>query len=337
MILEDRIIAFEYLRDYLLLLSQKPQFKILCQRAYENNNWFTKDSINYSLLSICSMIKGDSLRKFVASYKINDNRPKKVGVVVPSNLPFVGFYDFLCVLLSGNIYVGKLSKNNNIFIPFISDILIKHQPDFKKYIYMVDDFESIDVLIATGSNLTARYFKYKYASTTKIIRKNRVSVGVLNGLENTNDFEKIACDSYSYFGLGCRSISKIFIPRYFNLKSLKDTFSSFLSINDNANYMDNYNYQKSLFILNNIEFIDFDNLLLIESSDMHSPISVLYYQYYDDLDVLNEFLVNQSDQIQCIVSNDSGVNNAIHFGQAQKPTLFDFPDGVDVVKFLISS
>ncbi len=336
MILEDRIIAFEYLRDYLLLLSQKPQFEILCQRAYENNNWFTKDSINDSLLSICSMIKGDSLRKFVAIYNPND-RPKKVGVVVPSNLPFVGFYDFLCVILSGNIYVGKLSKNNNIFIPFISDILIKYQPDFKKYIDIVYEFKSIDMLIATGSNLTARYFNYKYASLAKIIRKDRVSVGVLNGLENTSDFEKIAYDVYSYFGLGCRSISKLFIPRQFNINKLKDAFSSFLSINSNSNYMDNYNYQKSLVTLNNTEFIDFDNLLLLESSDMHSPISVLYYQYYDDMDTLNKFLLSQSNQIQCVVAKDSAVSNSVYFGQAQKPTLLDFPDGVDVIKFLLSS
>ncbi|MAQ31871.1 MAG: acyl-CoA reductase [Flavobacteriales bacterium] len=336
MILEDRIIAFEYLRDHLLLLSQKPQFEILCQRAYENNNWFTKDSINYSLLSLCSMIKGESLRKFVAIYKTND-KPKKVGVVVPSNLPFVGFYDFLCVLLSGNIYVGKLSKNNNIFIPFVSEILIEYQPDFKKYIHIVDDFKTIDILIATGSNLTARYFNYKYANIAKIVRKDRVSVGVLNGLENTSDFEKIAYDIYSYFGLGCRSVSKLFIPRQFNINKLKDAFSSFLRFNSNANYMDNYNYQKSLFTLNNTEFIDFDNLLLFESNDLHSPISVLYYQYYDDMDALNKFLLNQSHQIQCIVANDSCVNSAMCFGQAQQPTLFDFPDGVDVMKFLFSS
>jgi len=335
MILEDRVSAFQKLGDFFLNFKKESAFKSIFQEACDNNTWFTQPNIEYALFALGQMLRSDSLRTFLDSYPAN-NSVKKIGVVVPANIPLVGFYDFLYVLLSGNIFIGKLSKSNNILLPFIANQLCNFNPEFKKSILFKDLLTDIDLLIVTGDDNTAQYFDYTYSHLNKIIRRNRVSFGVINGLENDSAYRRLSNDVYRYFGLGCRSVSKLFIPRTFDLSRLIKPFHD-CEFMPNLDYLDNYNYQKSLCQMRDIDFLDFTTLLLVESSEIGAPISVLYYEYYDKIKDVNILLEKYGNKTQCIVSEDTRIQSSIFFGHAQKPTLCDFPDDIDVMNFIYSN
>jgi len=335
MILKDRVDTFKKLG----VIFSNPE-SMMCindtiELAYKNNSWFTADNIKFSLLALAKMLDRKQLILWVQSYNII-NQNKRIGVVVPSNIPFVGFYDFLCVLLSGNIFVGKLSSSNNILLPYLSKILIDINPDFKKYIFFEQDLKNIDLLIATGNNNSASYFHSKYSNLKKIIRHNRTSIGVVNGLETKRDYHNLQYDICTYFGLGCRSVSKLFIPKGFDFQKMKAVFDCSHILQSHSDYIDNYRYQKTLYKMNKVDFIDFHNLLLVESNEIESPVSVLYYQYYDHVNDVLSLLNKNSHHIQCVVSKDSAIQDSISFGSAQQPTLYNFPDGMDVMQFIVS-
>jgi len=335
MILKDRVDTFKKLGVIFSNLDNMTLLNDTINLAYENNSWFTSENIKFSLLALSKMLDGKQLTSWVQSYNII-NQNKRIGVVVPSNIPFVGFYDFLCVLLSGNIFVGKLSSSNNILLPYVSKIIIDINPDFKKYIFFEQDLKNIDLLIATGNNNSASYFHSKYANLKKIIRHNRTSIGVVNGLETKRDYHNLQYDIYTYFGLGCRSVSKLFIPKGFDFQKMKAVFDCSHIFQSHSDYIDNYRYQKTLYKMNKVHFIDFHNLLLVESNEIESPVSVLYYQYYDHVNDVLSLLTKDSHHIQCVVSKDSAIQDSISFGSAQQPTLYNFPDGVDVMQFIVS-
>ena len=245
MILGDRVIAFKKLGKLFLDFDNNNLFIDATERAELNNTWFTKRSIKYAFSSLGEMLKSDYLKKWIQSYEIK-NECKRIGVIVPSNIPLVGFYDFLCVLLSGNIFVGKLSSSNNVMLPFLSDILCKINPEFKSFIFFEKEMKNIDLLIATGNDNTADIFNSSYINYNKIIRRNRTSVAILDGLETNHEYKKLAYDIHMYFGLGCRNVSKLFIPRSFDIHNLKPLLNDFFESSSNVNYTDNYNYQKSI-------------------------------------------------------------------------------------------
>ena len=336
MIIKDRVIAFEKLKEFLLQSDLDSICNSILIEACNNNSWFTKSNIKYALLSLGYMLDSDSLNSFSSSYSMSD-RKKKIGVIVPSNIPLIGFYDFFCVLLTGNIFIGQLSSYNKILLPFIARLLCDFNPGFKNLIFFNDHLFDIDMLIVTGNDNTAQYFDYNYKNIPKLIRKHRTSVGVINGHEEMNNYVKLSEDIFRYFGLGCRNVSKLFIPRDFNLDKLKSSFCQQSVFSSNSGYMDNYRYQKVLCQLNGISYIDFKNLLLIESNEIDSPIAVLYYQYYDDISLLNNVFEKFNASIQCIVSEDKMIRDSINFGYTQQPTLYDFPDGVDVMQFIIDN
>ena len=336
MILKDRVIAFDKLKDILLQSNHKSLIDSIIVEACDNNPWFTKSNVKYAFSSLVHMLNSDCLHSFSSSYSYSNSK-KKIGVIVPSNIPLVGFYDFFCVLLTGNIFIGKLSTSNKILLPFIARLLCDFHPGFKKLIFFKDYLVDIDMLIVTGNDNTAQYFDYHYKRIPKLIRKHRISIGVINGGEEMTDYVKLSNDIFRYFGLGCRNVSKLFIPRNFDLNKLKEAFSQHQGVLSHSEYMDNYRYQKVLCQLNNIRCIDFENILLIESNKINSPISVLYYQYYDDISLLSNVFNKLDKSIQCLVSGDAVIVNSIHFGDAQKPTLYDFPDGVDVMKFILEN
>tara|TARA_Y100000994_G_scaffold247886_1_gene254263 strand:- start:2835 stop:3848 length:1014 start_codon:yes stop_codon:yes gene_type:complete len=334
MILYDRIIAFEKLGK--IISDSKSNFlsKNIIAKAEANNPWFIESHIRFSIFSLSLMLNPAHLSSWMNSYDIVQSN-KKVGVIIPSNIPFVGFYDFLSIILSGNHFIGKLSSSNNILLPHLSKLLFDINPDLTSCIDFKQEInkEEIDILIATGDDNSATYFNYKYANTPKLIRKHRNSVCILNGSEKLLELEKFSLDVYMYFGLGCRNVSKIFIPRNFDLQILQKIFNS----NDvllNQNYMEVYSYQKSVFEMHNENFIDFGNLLLVESDKLNAPVSVLYYQFYDNIDEVINYIKFYKNNIQCVVSNDSRFKNSISLGNSQLPRLEDFPDDVDVVNFL---
>ena len=330
MVLEDRINAFEKIGEVFFTFQTSRIFKESIEKAQRENPWFLKSNIEYAVLSLAKMLNKEQLREWSSRYNMSLN-PKTVGVIIPANIPLVGFYDFLCVLLSGNIFIGKLSSSNTVLLPFVAKILCDINPKFKNYIFFQNNLDDVDLLIATGNDNSADYFNFLFKNKRKIIRKNRNSIAILDGRETDDEYKKLSYDIFMYFGLGCRNVSKLFVPRSFDFNHLKAIFQDAFNITCQA-YLDNYNYQKSILNMHAIDFLDFNNLLVVESEYVNSPIAVLYYQYYDSSSVIDEFLNFHRDSIQCIV----GRNSLIDFGKTQAPLVFNPPDNIDVMRFLSS-
>ena len=330
MLLDDRIKAFEKLGDFFVNFQNNNICLESIEKAQIENPWFLKSNIQHAFLALAKMLNKDQLHEWSSLYHMN-REAKTVGVVIPANIPLVGFYDFLCVLLSGNIFIGKLSSSNTLLLPFVAKVLCDINSKFENYIFFQNNLDDVDLLIATGNDNTGDYFNFLFKNKRKIIRKNRNSVAVLNGLETDDQYKKLSHDIFMYFGLGCRNVSKIFVPKSFNFHHLKLVFKDSIDIKCQA-YLDNYNYQKTILTMDSIDFLDFSNLLLVESEHINSPISVLYYQYYDDIKEVDEFLDFNRESIQCIV----GHNSLIQFGNTQTPSVFNPPDNIDVIRFLTS-
>ena len=334
MILQHRVDAFQELSKFLSNPHYQSSFYPTVKKAMQNNSWFTEQNIHLSFSALAHML--NSLPLWLQSYNIVGKK-KKIGVIIASNIPLVGFYDFLCVLISGNIFIGKLSSSNNILLPYVADLLCSINSDFNNYIYFKNDIKNVDILIATGNDNTANYFNYVYSGVSKIIRKNRTSIAILNGSEKEDDYQSLTKDIYLYFGLGCRNVSKLFLPINFDINALKISFLKNKFLSFSKSYLDNYNYQKTILKINSVHFVDFENLLLVHSDKIHAPISVVYYEYYDNLTTLAKKIKHYQDEIQCVVSQDILGDNSVRFGESQSPRLQDYPDGVDVLKFLLTN
>jgi hypothetical protein len=252
------------------------------------------------------------------------------------NIPLVGFHDFFYVLMSGNHMIAKLSSDDKYLLPAIAQKLIEIEPAFNDYISFTENkLENIDAIIATGSNNTARYFEYYFGKYPHIIRKNRNGVAVLTGEETKDEIAALCYDICRYFGMGCRNISKLFVPENYNFNNLLDALTKHSNMLDTSKYYNNYEYYKSIYLINLLPFYDNGSSILKEEKLIASPISVVYYEFYESLTDVNQFLTENKDQIQCIVSKNKEVKGSIPFGNAQSPGLMDYADGVDVMKFLI--
>tara|TARA_Y100000589_G_scaffold10676_1_gene8827 strand:- start:2202 stop:3206 length:1005 start_codon:yes stop_codon:yes gene_type:complete len=330
----DRIRAFIKLRNVFLDINNNPDFDALFVNVYKNNAWFSRSNVLHAFDALSKMIDPVKLRNWISKYTAT-NKIKRVGVIIPSNIPLVGFYDFLCVLISGHVFVGKLAQSNLFLLPFVARQLIVIEPRFKDYIFFEEEIKNIDFLIFSGNNNSSKIIDFVYNKIPRVIRKNRNSVAVLSGKESYEDLKKIAQDIFLYFGFGCRNISKIFIPHSFDFRLLLNVFNSYNYVLENQNYLDNYNYQRTLLKINDFRFRELSNILLVESNEISSPISVLYFEYYSDLNYVNKKIKQYQNEIQCIVSHLKGVPNSITFGYAQQPSLTQSPDGVDVINLLI--
>jgi hypothetical protein len=266
------------------------------------------------------------------------NHPKKVAVVMAGNIPLVGFYDFMCVLISGNIFIGKLSSQDKFLLPAIAKELTNIEPSVSKYIVFTEErLPAFVAVIATGSNNSSRYFEYYFGKYPHIIRKNRNSIAILNGKESKEDIDFLADDIFLYFGLGCRNVTKIFVPEGYDFTMLKKALRKYKDcLSMHSKYMNNYDYNKSIFLINQIPHTDLGFCLLKEDVSIASPISVLNYEYYINIsDVINSISINR-DNIQCLVAGKTYTNYTVPFGKSQQPELFDYADGVDTMEFLIS-
>ena len=346
------ITAFVHLgsviNDYLLFddefkkLGAKDDLRILHEAVVESskaNPWFIRENIHFSLRNIASTLTEEKLQSFLSPYITTGDRrnsPKKVGVVMAGNIPLVGFHDFLCVLLSGNQFVGKLSSDDNKLIPAFGEILINNEPSLASGIRFCESkLTNFEAVIATGSSNTSRYFEYYFGKYPHIIRKSRNGVAVLNGNESDEDLAGLADDIFSYFGQGCRNVSKIFIPENVEPDFIMKGFGENNSIIYHNKYNNNYDYYKSIYLINSIKFFDFNTLLLTEETAFSSPISVIYFERYNDLDSLKTYLDSQLERIQCIVTNERIFEDRVAFGKSQMPELHDFADGVDTMAFLM--
>ncbi|HLG36053.1 MAG TPA: acyl-CoA reductase, partial [Bacteroidia bacterium] len=266
---------------------------------------------------------------------------KIVGVINAGNIPAVGFHDFMCVLLSGNIYHGKNSSDDVHLLPFIAALLKKIKQGFEEKIFFVERISNPDAVIATGSNNSARYFEYYFGKYPHIIRKNRNGVAVLDGNETAEELSTLADDVFQYFGLGCRSVSKIFVPKNFDVRKLFPVFEKYNSVSQHNRYMNNYNYQRVMLLMNNAPFLENGFVILREATSLHSPISVLHYERYKNIIEVFEKLSAQSEEVQCIACRKELLQqfkpeklSVVPLGQTQNPKLWNYADGVDTMEFL---
>ena len=301
------------------------------------NSWFNEESILLSLEGLKQLLREQIILEFVKKYDFSDCKDKKIGIVMAGNIPAVGFHDLLLVLLTGSSAIVKLSQQDDVLMKFVINILLDIESEFKIEIVEKMSLDSLDGVIATGSDNTSRYFESYFSRIPNIIRKNRVSVAVLNGLETAKEIESLGSDIFQYFGLGCRNVSKIYVPYGFDFPKMLDNLMCFENITQQHKYDNNYTYHKSVYLINGRKHYDTGFLLITEDKLIHSPLSVLYYEYYDDTKTLFNTLESIKDKLQCVATNILKDNKmVVPIGQTQYPSIEDFADGVDVVKFILS-
>jgi len=310
-------------------------FKHQMKLAQENNTWFTKENILFSLESWSKALEKENLEKWVSDEDLQYvNTEKKVAIVMAGNIPLVGFHDFLAVLISGHAVLVKQSSNDQHLLPFLAKYLEYADESLKgKITFTKEKLEGYEAVIATGSNNTARYFEYYFKDKPNIIRKNRNSVAVIQGNESVSDFENLSEDVFQYFGLGCRSVSKIFVPRNFDFDMFFKGMYKQHEIIHNQKYANNYDYNKAVYLMSEFDILENGFLMIKEDSSYASPIASIFYEYYDNLIDLKIKLHEDRDQIQCIVANNF-IENEVNFGQTQKPELWDYADGINTLAFL---
>ncbi|WP_281226251.1 acyl-CoA reductase [Flavobacterium aquiphilum] len=310
------------------------KFTDLIQLSQSHNGWYTPEQVFFSIQSWADALTDENLDKWLSKYDLSKVEPKKVALVLAGNIPLVGFHDFLSVLIAGHDVLVKTSSNDQHLLPFLANYLIAVEPEFKSKITFVEGkLEGFDAVIATGSNNTARYFEFYFKDKPSIIRKNRNSVAVLNGKETRQQLVALGEDIFRYFGLGCRNVSKLFVPKGYSFDSFFEAIFEYQDVIHYEKYANNYDYNKAVFLMSNFKLLDNGFLTLKEDPSYGSPISSIFYEYYENLDTLEKDLETESDKIQCIVSNNL-VKNSIAFGSTQKPNLWDYADNVDTISFL---
>ena len=327
--LAERIDLMAGLGKY--LESDNEDLQIAKQKAFEKNGWFTIEFIDHSIKNIVDeFLQKDKLENWTKSYYLDDNiTPRNVGIVMAGNIPLVGFHDFLSVLISGHKQTIKLSSKDDVLLKHIADRLFEWHPSLHNTILFADMLKGCDAYIATGSNNTARYFDYYFGRYPNIIRRNRTSVAILSGNETTNELEALADDVHLYFGLGCRNVTKIYVPAGYDFVPLLHAFKKYSYFSDHVKYRNNYDYNLALLIMNNVYYMTNESTLLVENDQLFSPISQLNYSFYDDINQVKQQLEKDKD-IQCIAGDK------IAFGKAQQPSLFNYADGIDTMQFLLS-
>jgi hypothetical protein len=314
---------------------RQQQLAELTLQLHRSNAWFTPENVIRSLDGISRLLDEKQLREAVLRYTLQPSTAKRIGVVMAGNIPAVGFHDFLMVLLCGHSITAKLSSDDRLLIPALAAMLVAIEPRFAERIHFSDGkLESFDAIIATGSNNSARYFEYYFKDYPKIIRKSRTSVAVLSGQETSEELSLLCTDIFSFFGLGCRNVTKIFVPVDFDFIALLNHTGAWEHLKDHSKYFNNYEYHRAGMLVNNLPHYDTGFLLLREDDALFSPIAVLHAERYSSLGEVKDKLDRQADNIQCIVSKIDEIHNAIPFGNAQQPALFDFADGIDTAAFL---
>ena len=311
-------------------------FVDLISLSQSHNNWFTPENVHFSILSWAEALTENNLNQWLSGYSFVEKAPKNVGLILAGNIPLVGFHDFLSVLISGNNVLVKTSSKDNYLIKFLANYLIALDVRFNEKITFVEGkLDGFDAVIATGSNNTARYFEYYFKDKPSIIRKSRNSIAVLTGKETPEEMTLLSEDVFRYFGLGCRNVSKLFIPKNYNFDAFFNGMFAQKEVIYYEKYANNYDYNKAVFLMSNFQLLDNEFLTIKEDSSHASPISSVFYEYYEDINEVKTRLVQDSESIQCVVSNGI-IDNSVYFGETQKPKLWDYADNVDTIAFLNS-
>ena len=336
--IQERIDAFALLGEVLRTsLSGKEDKKAsglleMINTQYISNPWFTPENVTAAINAIACELTYENLFHWTDPYSQLqiETKPVTAGIIMAGNIPLAGFYDFLSVLISGNNLVAKTSSKDPQLIVKIGEILCNIESGFREKIEFTDgQLNNFDLVIATGSNNSSRYFEQYFGRYPNIIRKNRNSIAIIEGNETVGELENLGSDIFQYFGLGCRSVSKIFIPEEYDIKSLVSKWEPFAGLINNVKYANNYDFSKAVYLVNKENFLDTGYLLLIEEKGLSSPVAVLYFEYYASVSALQHEIESQKDQIQCVVGHSH-----VPFGKAQSPHLWDYADGIDTLEFL---
>lgn len=335
---QARIDALASLGEFLTNDSSQSILEEWAFRAHLKNNWFTPENVLLALNAIGEKFLNPSALLTISEEVPEHTTPKKVGVVMAGNIPAVGFHDALCVLITGNYLLAKTSSDDEVLIRFLLNKLIEIQPEFTQYIHFVERLNEADAYIATGSDNTARYFEYYFSKKPNIIRKNRVSVGVLTGNESQEELKSLGSDILQFYGLGCRNVSKVYVPKGYNFTEFYEAIESFDTYcRTHHKYFNNYEYNKSILLVNRDEHLDNGFLMIRPHDGLVSPLSVLYYETYENEDQLESQINELNEKIQCIVGDPSKFPwISVPFGKAQSPEINDYPDGVNTIGFLLS-
>ena len=328
-----RIDAFTELGDKIKHVANTELDEILLN-IKNQNPWFTEGNTKLALTGITKFITKPNLEKWTSAYQMNPKKIKNIGVAMAGNIPLVGFHDFLCVLISGHNLTAKLSSQDSILIKWITDLLISIEPEFSARISFQERLNHVDAMIATGSDNTARYFEYYFRKVPHIIRKNRSSCAIILGEESGEELNVLGQDVFAYFGLGCRNVSKLYVPEGYNFIGLLDSWAPYHDIIHHHKYCNNYDYQKSILLVNGTPFLDTDYVLITENKALVSPISTVYYETYANQDDLDKKLHEHHEKLQCLVSVNGWYKKSVAFGKAQFPEVWDYADNIDTLKFL---
>jgi hypothetical protein len=349
--LQQRINAFVKLGDFLSQFSneiiEKKEnieynelffngFKNQLKLAEEDNGWFSKENLAFAINGWVELLKPHIFNKWLSPYSINIKEPKRVAIIMAGNIPLVGFHDFLSVLITGHKALVKQSSNDKHLLPYLAKYLEYVEPSFKGFItFSENKLENFDAVIATGSNNTARYFEYYFKDKPSIIRNNRNSVAVLNGNESLEDMQALSNDILRYYGLGCRNVSKLYVPKNYNFDLFFEGIYHWHPIIEKKKYANNYDYNKAVYLMSEFDMLENGFLMIKEDKSAVSPIATVFYEYYENETHLKEKLLREKDSIQCIVSKGF-IENEIAFGNTQKPQLWDYADDVDSIEFLLA-
>lgn len=326
-----------YINNY---LDTKPEdyteedfaFAALLKKSENENSWFTQESQRFALKKWAELLTLENLENWLSNYRTAANS-KKVGLILAGNIPMVGFHDVLSVILSNHMALIKLSSKDKTLLPF----LLKKWNEFSEGIIQyefVERLQDFDAVIATGSNNTARYLEYYFKDHLSIIRKNRTSVAVLKGDETDEELRLLAEDIFQYFGLGCRNVTRLFIPEHFKLDAIFENFLDYKEVINHHKYANNYEYNRAIYLLNQDKFWDNNFVMIKEDESLFSPLSVLNFSRYSAISQVQDFLNDNVENIQAIVAKPELGFNSIGFGDAQNPDLGIYADHVDTMKFL---
>ena len=318
------------------LLSDTPEREEIIQRAYGANQWFVPSFTIQALEAIANeFLDEEKCRKWIESYDLSNATQKTVALIMAGNLPLVGFHDLLCVLAAGHKAMIKLSDKDPYLLPWVTQQWISICPSLSAAITYTNKFEGFDAVIATGSNNSARYFDYYFRSYPHLLRQNRNGVAVLNGQESVDDLRKLAKDIFLFFGLGCRNVSKIYVPRGYDFSAWDEGMSEWKFMEDHNKYKNNLEYNYAIFLINSIPHLNIGQLILKEDEAIASRIGCLHYSYYDDLADVAAILEERREEIQCVISQNPITGwEYIGFGESQQPRLEQYADGVDTMQFL---
>ncbi|AVM55023.1 acyl-CoA reductase [Capnocytophaga sp. oral taxon 864] len=319
------------------LLSKTEQFNDIFDKAEQQNSWFTRANVIFAFKSWSEALSENNVQQWLSQYQLpQTTSPKKILIIMAGNLPLVGFHDLLCVLVAGHKAIVKLSSDDGVLLPYLIKQMKAFAPEWAEAVAFTDDkVTEYDAVIATGSDNTARYFEYYFGKKPHIIRKNRHSVAVLTGEETPEELQDLGKDIFLYYGLGCRSVSKLFVPQGYDFDLLFQAIYPYKDIIEEQKYANNYDYNKAVYLMSLYRLLENGFLLLKEDEHYGSPIATLFYEYYTNKEALKKKLATDREKIQCVVGHNF-IDGEIPFGQTQTPKLWDYADGVNTLTFLLN-